>query len=663
MVPALLLLAVQQWNTAETLDLVHRAVERRHQTEAGARRYTSRANGVVLFLAQLGQEPGAPLRLIKADELAVEVYWEAPSRSKQTIQAWRERRFLPTDISYHRDHLGVVTDDFGDAIRLGDGDEVRDVPHPLSAAGLALYQYALGDSLALASGAARLLVREVLVRPRDPARPAAVGTLYLDAATADLVRFRFSFTGPAYLQPQLEDITVVLERALFEREYWLPWRQEIEIRRRLAWLDIPLRTVIRGRWEIGEYEVNGISQPARLAGGPYGGLRIPRPDTGWAEPLDSAIARAGGTLPRADLATARREVARLVSASALAAQPPARFAFGSVSELVRFNRVQGLAIGFGATVRPGNGKLEWSPRLGYGFSDNRLNGGVTASVRLSQMAISLEASRLVRDLSDWPSISGLLNSLLAQEGARDHGDWLQLDRTVAGVRWLRGNAELRLEAGVETSRSLTVRATPADGAFRPNHPLGGGGVQFGRLGVDAQWGAADGRLLRGAVSFEAGTRERGYARGSLATEAILPVGSTRLSLSGRAGWSDGDVPLWRTFVLGGRATLPGEPYREYGGRRMALARLEWSVASVPAPRLGPWLAGGRLLTLAPFAAIGWTEAPPRAGPWLASDGIRPVLGVASELLFNALRLEAAWAPRAGRVSVLLDASPAWWPLL
>ena len=51
------------------------------------------------------------------------------------------------------------------------------------------------------------------------------------------------------------DISVVLERALFDHRYWLPFRQEIEIRRRTAWLDFPFRTVIRGRWDIGDYEL------------------------------------------------------------------------------------------------------------------------------------------------------------------------------------------------------------------------------------------------------------------------------------------------------------------------------------------------------------------------------------------------------------------------
>src|SRR6185436_11963142 len=177
---AAILLAAQAWNSAETLTLVDRAIQRRRAGEAAVTRYTSRADGVVLFLAQIGADTAAVPRLVKADELQAEVYWEAPNRSKQTVTAWRERRFLPTDIVYHRDHLAIVTDDFGDAIRLGEGDEVRDVVHPLSPAGRDLYDFALGDSLTLAAGAVHVVVREVLVRPRDDRNPLVAGSLYLD---------------------------------------------------------------------------------------------------------------------------------------------------------------------------------------------------------------------------------------------------------------------------------------------------------------------------------------------------------------------------------------------------------------------------------------------------------------------------------------------------
>ena len=97
---------------------------------------------------------------------------------------------------------------------------------------------------------------------------------------------------------------------------------------------------------------------------------------------------------------------------------------------------------------------------------------------------------------------------------------------------------------------------------------------------------------------------------------------------------------------------------------MALGRVEWRFPlGLAGPRLGEFLNLGAGTTLAPFAALGWSGEPLEGLPWTGSGGVRPVLGVASELLFNALRVEAGWSPRAGKLALLVDASPAWWPIL
>src|SRR5260370_31642958 len=70
-----------------------------------------------------------------------------------------------------------------------------------------------------------------------------------------------NFTPRAYLDPELEDVSIVLDNALWEQRYWLPYRQEIEIRRRATWLDVPVRGIIRARWEIDGYVLNvGLAQ-------------------------------------------------------------------------------------------------------------------------------------------------------------------------------------------------------------------------------------------------------------------------------------------------------------------------------------------------------------------------------------------------------------------
>ncbi|MGH7656927.1 MAG: hypothetical protein ACREL6_01745, partial [Gemmatimonadales bacterium] len=366
-------LAAQEWNGPRVMDLVRRGMERRQRADADTTllNYRASAHGFLFFLAQVGEGLTEPPRLVKADELDVEVYWEAPNRSKQVILGWRDGRWLPTDINYHRDHLGIVTNNFGDRIRIGEGDEVRDAIHPLSAAGPGLYDYALRDSTRLRSGTTDLRVYEIAVRPRDFDRPLVVGSMFISVDHADLVRFRFSFTPASYLDSQLEDITIVLENGLWENRYWLPYRQEIEIRRRTTWLDFPARGIIRGRWEIGDYSFNLDLPPGTFQGPAIDGLReVNNKDPRWMEPLAQAVADEAAPANRQDLEDVRVEVERIAGARALGGLAGSRLAAGSLSDIARVNRVQGLALGAGATFALPGSPFELRPYISWGTSDD-----------------------------------------------------------------------------------------------------------------------------------------------------------------------------------------------------------------------------------------------------------------------------------------------------
>jgi len=214
------LASAQEWNSDSTMAIVNRAVERRAsvRSDSGLRDYRSRAHGFVFFLGQLG-ELKEPPRLIKSDQLELEVYWKAPGIAKQRIVGWRNRADLPTDIRYHRDHLGIVTDNFGDLIGLGHEEEVRNVPHPLSRNGLPLYDFLLVDSQTIRTPRRVVQVYQVKVRPKDVEAQRVIGTLYIDVDQAELVRFRFNFTRNAYVDDTLEDITIVLENSLWDGRY------------------------------------------------------------------------------------------------------------------------------------------------------------------------------------------------------------------------------------------------------------------------------------------------------------------------------------------------------------------------------------------------------------------------------------------------------------
>ena len=664
-------LAAQQWNAPDALALAAAGVERRQEAAADSSltSYRTRARGLVFFLAQIGEEGlSEPPRLVKADELQVEVYWRAPNESKQAILGWRDGTFLPTDINYHRDHLGIVTNNFGDLIRIGEGDEVRDVPHPLSAAGLALYDFAITDSVAIEGAGGGIRLRALAVRPKDFSQPLVVGTLFLDAATSQLVRFRFSFTASAYLDRQLEDITITLQNSLWEERYWLPYRQEVEIRRRFSWLEFPARGIIRGRWEIADYDLNAEFPDAVLAGPPIAGLRRPGgADSLFDGPLAEAIADAGRPLDAQDMADTRAEIERYVGRRSLSGLPANRLGGGGLSDFVRVNRVQGLALGAAGVIGLRKDRLDLRPAIGISTADGRVTGGARLTFASGATRLFASASRQVRDFSDFAVTAPAVNSLTSQEFGDDYGDWLLLDEASAGIgRRFGGRLGAGLSVAVERPRTLDVEASPATGEYRPNAAFGSGAYRVARLSLTrASGGSVAARSdLHGAIRLEGGTGPTDYVRAGLEAHGMRALGPTELAWRVTAMAGTRGIPAWRAMAVGGRGTLTGEPFRAFGGRRALLAHVEWRV-DVPAPAipLGSFASTGSTATLAPFAAAGWAGGSVGGMPWDPDAGVRPVAGVALELFMRLIRVEAGVALRTGELGITLDVSRDWWGAL
>ncbi len=665
-------LRAQQWNSPEALELAARATEVRGQAQrdSSLRSYRTRAHGFVFFLAQVGDElQGAP-RLVKADELDVEVYWRAPALSKQTILGWRDGRWLPTDINYHRDHLGIVTNNFGDRIRIGEGDEVKDVAHPLSPDGLNRYDFALTDSLRIQTRDGDLLVYQLQVRPRDWGEPLVIGTLSLDAATAELVRFRFGFTPAAYLEKGLEDISIMLENARFEDRWWLPYRQEIEIRRRTQWLDFPARGIIRGRWEIGDYDFDVAIPPDVLRGPAIGGLQAAS-DTGgeWNQPLAASLGHVAAPVEQRDLDSLRVELGRIAGGRVLSGLGSGGLAVPSVSDIVHVNRVQGLTLGAAATLALAERRVQLKPRVAFGTSDERFTGELAIGVAAGPATVTLEGGRSIHDFSDIPVISGVLNSILAQEAGEDYGDYVMVDRVGLGVRYpLSGVTAISLNAGYEDPSSIDVEASPAHGSYRSNPALGSDASLVGRISLIRNSGELGAyrrpALTRGTIAFEGSSGGNDYFRATVEGTVAMPLGPGTLGFTAYGGWGTAELPAYRSFVLGGRGTLPGEPFRAYGGRAIALGRLEWDFP-VPflAIPLGSFASTGQTITVGPFLAAGWTSDEVANTPWDKTAGVRPVAGVAAEFFLRLFRVEAGVGLKTGEVGVMVDVNPDWWGIL
>jgi hypothetical protein len=281
--------------------------------------------------------------------------------------------------------------------------------------------------------------------------------------------------------------------------------------------------------------------------------------------------------------------------------------------------------------------------------------------------VELRGSRRLADVADDPVISPLLNTVLAQEVGDDFGDYVLLTEAFASVRrdfGVRGGLGLRV--GIQHAESVVTGATPATGSLRPNPPLGSGTFGVAELTLERRSAELALRAgVSGSVVVEGGTGEDvRYLRIRGSGRAHLSVGTTRVVARGWAGWGSADLPAHRSFVMGGRGTLVGEPFRAWGGRYAAVGTLEWQLPiPFPALGLGPFVSTGRSIVLAPFVGAGWAGGVMPGLPWQASDGVRPVVGVGVEWFHRFFRVDVGMGLRDRDVSVVIDVTRDLWDIL
>ncbi|MEP7382838.1 MAG: hypothetical protein ABI910_14205 [Gemmatimonadota bacterium] len=693
--------AQRAWNDSTTRQLVQRATERRTRqlADSGLADYTAQAHGYVTFLGQIGDGYILPPKVIKADELMLELYWRAPNFSKQWIVGRRDTLLLPTDINYHRDHLGIVQNNFPDIIRLGDGDEVQDVAHPLSPRGLATYDYQLSDSLRLEIPGRTIDVYEVKVRPTDDRAAAAVGAIYIAKDDGQVVRMAFSFTRSALKDKLLEDVSIVIENSLIEGRFWLPRRQEIEIRRTGSWMDFPARGIIRGRWEIRDYRVNQGSTVA-LSPGPeivYAPASR-RAAFRWADTsIMAGIPDDFDVATDDDVRQVQEEARRLVRAQALQRVQSTRPSARSLSDLLQVNRAEGLAVGAGVRRRIGAG-FDADLRAHYGIADHEPKGSVSLGwERADGVALRLRAFREYRDAGDVRETSRLRNSIAAQEFGSDYTQPFDTRGAAATLQLAaHGGLRWRLDGAYEWQDGVAVRATPSNGIFAPTlaafrgkgpslslgveRPLGAtwwgsalrarGELRVGRMGT---WG--------GAVADDGGASpERSptgaYARAFASAELVRDVGRAQLHVRVDGGAVDahGSIAPQLLLFAGGPLSAPGYDFHAFRSRALLAPHVEWRfpVPFVGIP-LGRW---GRIpgeARLAPYlhavySARGVSGTLRGAGNAAPSGeayapGWYPSIGLGALSFFDLLRVDVARGLRNGRWTFGLDVSRDFWSIL
>ena len=694
----------QSWNDSLAVSGITRAIDRRGSqlTDSTLGSYEAVARGFLAFLMQLGDGPQDPPRVVQSEQLALRVAWWQPDRSAQQLVGRRDTLLMPGNVAYYRDRYGVVLDNLPDRIRLGDGFDVADVPHPLGAGADSLYEYQIGETFTMRLPDRTVLVDEIRFRPRDVRAPRAVGSVYLDRETAAVVRLSLTFTRAAILDKRIETLVVTLENSLVRGRWWLPRRQEVEVVRRSEFLDWPARGIVRGHWEVSGYEVNTALEPAVQL--------LPR----WSSVSRDSLSRwqfegrVVDVLPpdmrvaRDDDVRAAQERAEAAVRAAALARPMTLAAAGrGVSDAIRHSRTEGLALGFGLAHRWPSA-ISLSGRVRYGIDDGAPKGRLSLDRRppLGGTPLwELFVERQYRELGARER-AGVTNSFASLFFGSDYTT--PVDVQAVGATWRpRGSNRLQLRAAWESEAPLAVVSRPLSGGFAPTLPawsLRGARADVawqGRQGVTGepvrQWsvrlvgstarGDFESALpLTGLAPQENPVLERPFSS-TPSRVAVRPL-ALRVETDGRAEWPlagglsvaasvQGGLtlgrdlpPQWLQFA-GGPWSGPGYAFHSFVGRAIASPRLEMRVpVPFPSVSLGKYGRAPARAQLVPFVQavfLGGASSDPAISPY--RDGAYPSVGVGALLFYDLLRVDVARGLQRGQWRFAIDVDRMFWSIL
>jgi hypothetical protein len=667
------------WNSPRVLEFVARARERRAQpvVDSLLRNYHAKAAGMVYFY--LDRRESEERTQVKSDQIALEVYWGAPNRTKQRIVGMRGENALPNRMYYHLDHLTVVQNEFGDVIRLGDGDEVRDVPHPAAPGSDSIYDFRIADSLTIRLPGAPEPVRayQIDVRPKRTNRSAFVGSLFLDRATADIVRMTFTFTPASYVDRRLDYINISLDNSLWDGKYWLPYEQAVEIRRQLPELDFIAGAVILGRFRISDYEFNLDLPPNFFAGNSV--TAAPRRERETFE-FESTLYQdliETGLAPPPHMRELRAQAAALLRKRALSGLPRLRPSLPNASSAFRYNRAEGTFLGAGLSYVPGETfRAELTGGYAFGAEQGAANLGLRSDPSDALRIRSDLFYNALRDVGVRPGAPGALNTVSALSFGDDfldpfyaRGARLSLEHQLNPL-W-----DLAFAVTGERHDSATLDAGTVlfgdASSFRPVRAVDEGRLFAARASITRPDPESAVRGWGGGFALETGTFDGDFFARPTGEIAFLRQSSdlrTAARLRAMTGFALGSPASQQLFVLGGRETLPGYPYRSFLGEAFGTAQLELSrqIAS-------PWL-GVRLLGAAGLA--GWLGDPPdsTASPaasaawttWNArpTAGLRTSIGAGASIFYDILRLDVVRGLNdGGEWQILFSVTPRVWGFL
>jgi len=254
------------------------------------------------------------------------------------------------------------------------------------------------------------------------------------------------------------------------------------------------------------------------------------------------------------------------------------------SDLLRYNRVEGLSVGVQAKQVLGAGYTATAVgRIGH--ADLHANGELSLARTNGMRTVTATVyHRLNAANPEWGGGMSFASSLPALFYARDEGFYYRSWGVELGEQreQRRGSLEYRLflerewTAGDSTVvNTFSLGRLLGDRRFRRNITAEPSSV----TGIAGSWLRAfgndpDGFQMTSIVRAEGGTGTFEYARGSLETTITRPVGRFAAALTGSIGSSTGRVPLQRLWYVGGLRTVRGQIAGTQSGDAFWLGRGE-----------------------------------------------------------------------------------------
>jgi hypothetical protein len=667
LIAALLLSTTQEPDTATfrdpaTAELYARAQVRHIRQDALVQNYHATVR--TRLEASAGRSRFARQTTLLAHESVAEISWQRPNDLQ--VRVLGARAVAPV-IRIIRGLGGDVEDDAERELRrqmvmdrpwfipraLGDSIRLMGVPehaalHPLADGALDFYRFAITDSVRIMVPDRTVRAYKMRVEPKRLGPALVAGDMWIDVETADVVRFAMVFLGDFLWEtpagPTADDsskarkenataekylsVQAMVEYALVDRQYWMPYRQLLAITAEIPWfvnLAVPAMAVTT----FGDYRVNDnppiefavsdrdvateddddllrvrTADGAALESDSVSRERGLREERGYVRAGEWSDGRWEMDVPPADslesfaweakLQTVedpdeeRRVRETFAELSALEEGLPqewlGRQRFGlaleQAADVVRFNRVQGLSLGGGVRFRPGPAFSSVLLSARFGLSDLRPTGSATWRHDGPVGRFDLTGHHEMREVEPWTRGLGIGNSLNALFVGNDDADYYLGSGGGIAYTWNYGvlrNVEARAgyeyQSSVEVATSSAIAGIWGNGTFPPNPRVADGHFFRGSVRRNDRVGFVSVDPGVEVVAGGPGTGVRAWASVGLPF-TVLGLGG---SVQARVGITRGDTLPQLDFRVGGPSTVRGYDYGIRKGREFWAAQLDLAI--------------------------------------------------------------------------------------